>query len=224
MHITPRLLRTEAQRLPINARILSEKEVAREARILATAQCLMVRFSRSALGMAGLAAALGIAPATIRRHFLDVDSILAEILIRHLLAVCQAIGQVAADHPGRHAALRAAYLAATRTAGGEPAEAHLLLLRERHTLPPDLAEQVDSLRKDIGDALAGPNGPKVLSLLDNTELHAQEIASLLGASAHPCPALPAPRQAKPPYRNWKLSTRYKSARQQISPIPACNSP
>jgi AcrR family transcriptional regulator len=224
MHIPPRLLRAEAQAMPINARTLSTKEVERETRILATAQRLMVRFSRSALTIASLATALGMAPATIRRHFVDIDSILAEILVRHLLAVCEAVGQVPRDHPGRQAAQRAAYIASTRTAEGDFTEAHRLLLRERHTLPPDLAEQVDSLRKDIGEALAGPNGPKVLSLLDNTELHAQEIASLLGASAHACPTLPAPRQAKPSYRNWKLSKRYKSARQQISPIPACNSP
>jgi AcrR family transcriptional regulator len=227
MHISPRLLRAEAETMSINKRLLTDKEVEREARILDTAQRLMASFTRGALSIAGLAGALGMAPATIRRHFVDIDSILAEILVRHLLAVCQAIGRIPRDQPGRAAALRAAYLASTRTAGGGLTEAHLLLLRERHTLPTDLAEQIESFRQDIGRALAGGHAAKALSLLDNTELQAQEIATLLGSSAPPRAALPAPKPAEPQARSadrsltW--SKRYNAATHQ-QPDPACNSP
>jgi AcrR family transcriptional regulator len=200
---------------------LTDKQREREERILAATQTLMATFSRDALTMGKLAIALRMGTGTIRRHFADIDSILAEILLRHLTAVAKAIGNIPRDDPNRRAAQRAAYIEATRTGWGGLSEAHLLLIRERHTLPDDLAKPVEDMRQLIGETLAGENAAIALALLDTPELAAPQIEAMLATTdrkdtapaAKPAqPQHPAPATHKPPYRNWKLPKRYKTSR------------
>jgi AcrR family transcriptional regulator len=219
MHIPPRLLRAHmdnrSHRSP-----LSDKQREREERILAATQTLIANFGRDALTIGKLALALRMAPATIRRHFVDIDSILAEILLRHLTALSRAIAKVAHDDPDRRAAQRAAYVEATRSGWGGLTEPHLLLIRERHTLPEDLAKPVEDMRQVIGDMLAGEQAAIALTLLDTPALQAPHIEAMLAAiapqAAAPPPA-PAPKPAapaatpahKPHYRDWKAARRQK---------------
>jgi len=77
----------------------------------------------------------------------------------HLHAIAVSFGAIGFHTPNRPAARRAAYIAHTRTPFSAPTEQHLLLLRDSHNLPPDLAEPIAKLRALIGDMLC-PTHPK----------------------------------------------------------------
>ena len=118
------------------------------SRILDAAQHLMVNHGRGAFRLTDFALAMRMAPQTIRRHFVDLDCVLAQILHRHLMAIVRALAEIPRDAPNRARAHRSAYLALTRTPFGNPTEAHLLLIgtatssrptcasRSRPTAPP----------------------------------------------------------------------------------------
>jgi hypothetical protein len=119
----------------------------------------------------------------LRRWFCDVDHLLAEILVRHFDAISERLAAIPANVPGRAAACRAAYLAATRTRDGALTEAHLLFMRDRHQLPPDEIGAVSTLRDRIGQQLAGAHGCIALGLLDMPELAGDQIEAMLDALA-----------------------------------------
>jgi len=223
MQTQPRILRTHldnrTRRPP-----LTEKQREREERIIAATLTLMASFAGDTLTISKLALALRMSAATIRRHFIDIESILAEILLRHLVEISRAIGKIPREHPAWHAAARAAYIEATRTGWGALSEPHQLLVRARHTLPDDLAKPIEDMRQLIGEALAGENAETALTLLDAPHLQPAQIEAMLAASA-PKPAAQAKPSAPPPpaavpaghkphYRNWKLERRLKSAQKQ----------
>jgi AcrR family transcriptional regulator len=202
MPIPARILRAFVDDLPGARHRPSQKELEREDRLIAAATTLMARFGAGRLTMSAFALATRMSVATIRRSFPDMESLLAEILFRHLRAITQAIGDATrADgastmHP--MAARRAAYIAATRTPFNAPTEAHLLLVRERHILPEDLSGTVEQLRLGIGDMIAGNHGEIALSLLDTPYLLAPQIEAML-ATLETLPAeQPAATPAKAP--------------------------
>jgi AcrR family transcriptional regulator len=167
---------------------LSARELDREERILDSAKTIMIHHGRAGLTMAGLANAMRMAAATIRRHFPDIDSILAHLLHQHLRDMGSAFCKVPFDHPNRQAALRGAYIDYTRTGFGAPTGIHALLLYERHALPPDLFGPIDKIRDSIGIMLADDRGDAALALLDTVTLKHEQIEFMLGALANP----PAP--------------------------------
>jgi AcrR family transcriptional regulator len=179
--IPARILRGHAEDLPGGRPHLSAADLDRQDRILATGLSLFARFGRAGITMAVFAAAMRLSPSTVRRHFPDLDALLAHLITRHLLAIAAALGDVPADAPDRSTRLLAAYIAATRTGFGAPTEPHLLLLRERHALPDDLAAPIGQIRGQIGETLAGPNGEAALALLDTPNLHAPQIQAMLAA-------------------------------------------
>jgi AcrR family transcriptional regulator len=209
---------------------LSEKLREREDAIIANAQALMASFAGDHFTIGGIALALGMSPATIRQHFVDVDCILAEILVRHLRGISRAIGKIPQDHPNRRAAARAVYFEATRTGWGAFTDPHLLLIQALHTLPEDLAKPIEGMHQMIGEALAGEQADFVLTLLDSPRLQPAQIeAQLTGVEAKAAPrvapakpaAAPAPVQApvpapasRPHKRDWKLARRLKAAAKQ----------
>ena len=203
MPIPARILRAFVDELPGARHQPSQKEQEREDRLITAATTLMARFGAGRLTMSAFALATRMSVATIRRHFPDMESLLSAILLRHLRAISQSIGDAtradsaATLHP--MAARRAAYIAATRTAFNAPTEAHLLLVRERHTLPEDLSCTVEQLRLGIGDMIAGDHGEIALSLLDTPYLLAPQIEAMLATletvpAENPAaiPATPAP--------------------------------
>ncbi len=210
MPIPARLLRVYAENLPGARHRPTEKECELETRILDAATTLMARFGRMDFTMGNFALALRLAPITLRRHFPDPDTILAEILYRHLSAIAAAIGQAVpngAEDP--KAARRRAYVTATRTPYNAPTERHLLLMRERHVLPPDLLQPIEDLRLQIGDMIAAPHAEAALALLDTPTLQPDQIEAMLaGLSPRPAlrPAQPhrAAKPAKPPHRAHKF--------------------
>jgi AcrR family transcriptional regulator len=157
----------------------------------------MAHFGRAGLTMNSFAIAIRMSPATIRRHFPDIDSILAEILLNHLQTISKAIGDVPLTTPNRKAAQRAAYIAATRTAYSAPTETHLLLIRERFALPQDLADIVETTRDVIGTLLGADQSAAILAILDTPTLQPPQIEAMLAGLAGADIGIPEPPITKP---------------------------
>jgi AcrR family transcriptional regulator len=198
-----RILRAHADDLPNARPKLSARELDREDRILDTARALMVRFGRVNITFQSLAVAMRMSPATIRRHFADLDSILFTLIRRHLQAIPRALAAVPHTHPNAHAARRAAYTDFTRNGFSAPTPDHILLNRERHTLPPDLLEHIENLRDLIGGMLGRAYPETLLSLLDNCFLQPPQIESIINNIEDPSAAQPKlksityPKNARP---------------------------
>ena len=196
----PRQLRAEADDLPGNRPHFSARELDRRDRIVATATALMARHGRAALNLASFALAIRMSRHAIQRHFIGLDCILAEIIHRHLQSVARAIGEVPHTAPDPAAARRAAYVAATRTPWGAPTPSQSLLLQNRLSLPPDLADPIDQTRLALAAALTPPgtDPETTLTLLDNPHLSPTQIEAMLAALAPPAPAaLPSPKPRHP---------------------------
>ena len=169
------------------------RELEREERILAVAQTVMAEAGRHTITFSSMALALRMVRSTLRLHFCDLDELLAAILHRHLRRLSYALGEVPQDAPDRPQKMRAAYLAATRTILGGYTEAHLLLVRDRHLLPPELLTSIDFIRHNLGDILAYGHAEEVLDLLDMRSLSAPRIEAHLALIT-----APAPEPAEPP--------------------------
>jgi AcrR family transcriptional regulator len=225
MPLPARIIRRQCDDLPGQRPFLSLKEEERCTRILDAGQMIMAIYGRAGIRMTEFALGLRMSPLTVRRYFPDLDHLLGEILRRHLQVIIRTIGTVPRDAPNRQQARRAAYLAATRTGLGAPTEAHLLLIRDRHLLPPDEAEPIECLRATIGDILAGEQAQVALALLDTPELNAAEIEAALAAvvrprqAATPQPEPPRPRHEAPPLATIKLAKPRPAARPTPRPAP-----
>jgi AcrR family transcriptional regulator len=226
MNTEPRILRTHVDNARRNRPPLPERQRERQEFIIAATQTLMATFNGDHFTLGKLALAMRMTPATIRRYFIDVESILAVILLRHLVEVSRAIGRVPPDHPNRRAAQRAAYIEATRTGWGALNEPHQLLIEARRFLPPDLAKPIEDMRRLIGEALAGERWETGFTLLDAPHLAPALIETMLAATdpspvaaepkaadpAEPAPPqTPAPPPHKPHYRDWRQAKRLKAA-------------
>jgi len=175
------------------------REIEREERILAVAQTVMAEAGRHEITFTSMALALRMVRSTLRHHFCDLDELLAAILHRHLSRLAYAIGEVPHDAPDRLPKMRAAYLAATRTLLGGYTEAHLLLVRDRHLLPPELRANIDAIRHDLGNILAYGHADEALDLLDSRFLSAARIEEFITiiTATQAEPAQP-PTTAAPP--------------------------
>jgi AcrR family transcriptional regulator len=184
MQIPLRILRTHVDDLPGARPRLSAKELDRKDRILDTARSLIARYGRGNITFNSLAIAMRLAPATIRRLFPCLDTILSDLITTHLLAILHAMAQIPLTHPNRGAAQRAAYVDFTRNCQSA-CESHVLLTRERHALPPDLLEHIEKCRDLIGNTLLSGHPETILCLLDNPYLHPPQIEAILVALVKP---------------------------------------
>ena len=183
MRTPPRILRSRADDLNPLGADLTTPEIERRDKILKTAEDLFFRFGRNTITFTAMALALRLSPATLRRVFLDLDCLLADILRRHLLEVANAMGKVPRDAPNLHALRRAAYVAATRLPFGGLTQAHVLLTRDRNLLPEDLRESIDGLRDSIAVILSPTNARATMDLLDLPCFEAAQIEAMLAAAA-----------------------------------------
>jgi AcrR family transcriptional regulator len=194
MSIPARILRAHEQDRAPAEYALTEREQRRHERILASAQCLMSAYGRANIAFRELAIALRMGSSTLRFHLADLDALLGEILFRHLQALAAAIGRVQTDpKPAR----RAAYLAYTRGALGGLTEAHLLFVRDRHLLPPDLLEGLEAARSSLGEWLAGDMADEALLLLDSPIFSGARIEACLATKTAAPQASAAPSKSKP---------------------------
>jgi AcrR family transcriptional regulator len=191
MKTPPRILRAREQNRDPDAYEFTQRQSARHDRILAGSQCLLAEYGPDTIDFRDLATALRMATATLRFHFVDLHALLGTILRRHLRALAAALGKIPTDAPNRQELQRAAYLAYTRTPLGGFTEAHLLFVRDRHTLPPDQRETIELTRFGLGTLLAGDLGEEALLLLDAPIVDAARIEVCLAALNAPQAAEPA---------------------------------
>jgi AcrR family transcriptional regulator len=158
------------------------KDRERHELILASAAHLMALNGRNAVTLGNFAIALRMAPSTIRRLFADLDCLLAEILRNHLTAISNEMAKIPDDVPDKRAARRAVYLKYTRGPFGAYTEEHLLLVRDRATLPPDLLEPLEDLRFTVGMLMDHEVPGVVLGLLDVQGIAIQQVEAALAAT------------------------------------------
>ena len=205
MQTPARLLRATASDIPGLRPILSPQELDRKNLILKAARTLFAVHGRHTMSLASFALAIWVSPNLIRRLFIDLDGLLAELIQNHLQDICRALGAVPADAPDRRAAQREAYRNATRTPRGGLNEAHLLLTRDRHHLPADLLEPIEQIHASIAYDLSPAHPFVAMALLDNPSLSPAEIeAEFTDRKPTPAPAAaPKPHilhQAPPAHR------------------------
>jgi AcrR family transcriptional regulator len=187
MPINPRILRDEANDLDdFTPRFQTERQRALREHIIKVSQALLARHGRHNITFAALALALGLGTGTLRRHFIDLDALLGEILRRHLMDLSRHLGEIPLTDPDCESKRRAKYFEYTRTAFGGLTEAHLLFVRERHTLPEDILPALEQTREGIGQFL-GPDPYEALSLLDTPYFTLARIEAII--AIQPTPAL-----------------------------------
>jgi AcrR family transcriptional regulator len=202
MTTTPdRILRAKAQSRDPSHFALTERQRQRHERVIAISQYLIAEEGRHNINFRGLARALRMTPATLRFHFVDMEALLAEIIRRHLRLLAAALGTYEPTDPERHQKRRATYLAYTRTPLGGLTEAHLILVRDRHTLPDDERISIDMMRQGLGALLGGEIPEETLLLLDAPFLDAPAIEARLAPpplhAPKPLPQIMQPQQPVP---------------------------
>jgi AcrR family transcriptional regulator len=230
MRTPDRLLRADAEELERNPPDLTPCEAEQYTRILTLAVGIMARRGMHTMTFSGLAHALCMGTRTLRRHFSDLDALLATMLRAHLRKLAYAIGKIPHDAADRPQKMRAAYLAYTRTDLGTHTDAHLLLVRDRTLLPEDLFTTIERTRRDLGEMLAYGHSEAALNLLDTCSLEAPCIeAALAGitaaAAGQPKLAPPAAEPAAPIRGNrpaippWAPNTRDPLGLIRFGPVP-----
>jgi AcrR family transcriptional regulator len=143
----------------------------------------MAKFGRPAITLYALATAIRMAPITIKKFFPDLDSLLFEILRRHITNIQEALYEIPHNAPNRAAAKRAAYIKFTRNGSGGLTTIHQLFIRDRNTLPLDLQKELEEWRASLGAMVGGNHADVALTLLDCEALQAPQIEAMLAAHA-----------------------------------------
>jgi AcrR family transcriptional regulator len=186
-----RILRAKAQaRNPAHFALTARQRI-REESIIDIARHLIADEGLENITFTALARALRMSAATLGFHFVDLPALLSEIIRRHLHALAAELGKTRADDPHRLAKRRAAYVAYTRTPMGGLSEAHLLLVRDLHTLPPDEREGLELIRYELGECLTDGSVEDAFLFLDAPLLTPARIESYIRSTAAPPPAAPA---------------------------------
>jgi AcrR family transcriptional regulator len=215
-HTSARLLRAAAAELPGCLPALTPREDELHHRLITAATVLMARFGFAHISLAEFILALRVTKNAFRRLFCDMEGLCGEILIRHLTELLTFVTHAAQDSPGR----RAAYLTFTRSHWGDPTYAHLLLVRDRHLLPPDLREQIEALRTQLGQLLAGEHGASALALLDDFTARPDNIEPAIAAFTTATDAQPPPPQAAPKGEKFEYSSNFEFLKDVATdPVP-----
>ncbi len=200
-----RALRDRIDAIPGNHPSLTAREQDRQEQIVTAGRTLFAEFGASSFTLSAFALALRMSPAIIRRHFIDLDSLLVHILNRHLLTLSTVMGTLPRSANDRHAARRRAYLAHTRTPLGGLTEAHLILVRDRHLLPQTDRDRIETIRANLANLMAADHAGTVMELLDMPTMDLADIDAVLAArAAHfapaPAPAQPLPGATRPRFK------------------------
>jgi AcrR family transcriptional regulator len=186
---------------------LTPKQKDRQEKILTLATELIARHGRHRITMGHIAHGLRISPAALRWHFSDLDALLHAILRAHLDGIAKIFRTMPHGVPDRPALLRAAFHEYTRKPAGGFTNAHLLLIRERASLPEDLRDPIEATYCSLGTAMAADWGTDALEMLDTERFSLDAVEARLTALTHPAPDLehqPAAAQT-PPRLEWAYS-------------------
>jgi len=166
----------------------TERDRARQDNIIECARIAMAEKGFANITMAAFAIGMRLAVSTLRRHFCDLDALLAHIVRLHLQALSAALGKIDPNAPDPARARRAAYLAFTRRPYGGFTNDHLLLVRDSPSLPPDERESIEKTRLGLARLLAGPNcdcPERILCMLDNQAIEVADMEELIAKYAAP---------------------------------------
>jgi len=167
----------------------TERDRARQDNIIECARIAMAEKGFTNITMAAFAIGMRLAVSTLRRHFCDLDALLAHIVRLHLQALSAALGKIDQNAPDPASARRAAYLAFTRNPiGGGFTNDHLLLIRDSPSLPPDELETINAMHQNLARLLAGPNcdcPERILCMLDNQAIEPADMEELIAKYAAP---------------------------------------
>lgn len=175
----PRITRRLTRELDPAPRPFTPKETERRDRIRTLGLVLLVKHGIHALRFPTFCYALGYTPSMVRKHFCDLDELLLDILQEHAGRLTNTINAVPQDAPNRRQAQRAAYAATTRPSRGGFTDTHLLLVRDRHLLPPEELNPIEASLAQLGQTLGGSQGAEILSLLDNPFFTLGQIEAML---------------------------------------------
>jgi AcrR family transcriptional regulator len=167
---------------------VTDRECRRHDTIIECGRAVMAEKGFANITLAAFAIGMRIAVATLRRHFCDLDALLAHIVRLHLQALSAAIGNIDPEAPDPARARRTAYLAATRRPDGGFTDDHLLLVRDSPSLPADELESIESTRQNLARLLAGPNcdcPERILCMLDNPAIEVADMEELIAKYARP---------------------------------------
>ena len=197
MKPSTRALRDRIDAIPGNQPSLTAREQDRQEQIVTAGRTLLAEFGARSFTLPAFALALRMTSASIRRHFIDLDSLLVHILNRHLLTLSTVMGRLPIGANDKHAARRSAYLAHTRTPLGGLTEAHLLLVRDRHLLPHADRDRIETIRANLAPLMAAKHAEAVMEWLDTPTMDLADIDAILTARAARAAPVPQTSAANP---------------------------
>jgi AcrR family transcriptional regulator len=175
-----RILRKIAEDLDPTMRDRTEREERQLERIMKVAPTLLTFWNTDRITFTALATAMKMAPATLRRHFVDIPALLGYLIRRHLRAISTALAQTPRDAPDRPRLRRAAYLEFTRKPLGAHTEIHLLMLNNLANLPDDVRAPLIALQHQIASTLAPPGQADfVLSMIENPFITPRRLEAII---------------------------------------------
>jgi AcrR family transcriptional regulator len=196
----------------------TERECRRHENIIECARIAMAEKGFANITLAAFAIGMRIAVATFRRHFCDLDALLAHLVRLHLQALVAAIGKIDPEAPDPARARREAYLAFTRRPYGGFTDDHLLLVRDSPSLPADELVSITAMRDGLARLLAGPNcdcPDRILCMLDNPAIEPADMEHLIAKYARPL----TPEQQKAERAFRAASTPAPQPAWQLPPGP-----
>jgi AcrR family transcriptional regulator len=190
--VPARLLRACILEAGIEIPGLTPSELEKRPRILAAARAAFATARYYDIKLPKFAQELGMSPAAFRRIFLDMESVLADILHEHLDAITAAIDAVPADAQDLFAARRAAYFATTRQRNGDFVPDHKLLQLQCQSLPPDLKDPIEALFAAIGARLSQDGSGIALAMLDQSHNTLYDAERMIAAIPPRSKTVPTP--------------------------------
>ena len=158
----------------------TKRELALMQHIESAGTKLFARRGPLALSLARFAAEVGVTSYMLGRLYCDLEHLFGEILRSHMTALMAELNKIPENAPNRPAQCRAAYHRLIRGPDGKVTDAHFLLVRHLHALPPDELAPTEVLRANLNAMLgAGEIGVRAATFLDSGAASLERIETML---------------------------------------------
>jgi AcrR family transcriptional regulator len=175
-----RILRALCEELDPTMHDRTTRQECQFQRIMQCAPPLLTFYNLDRITFTALAAAMRMAPVTLRFHFVDIPALLGYLIREHLRKINAAIAAVRRESPNHFQLRRAAYLAATRTPLGAHTDIHLLMLNNLANLPDDVRLPILAIQQQMASALAPPDQADfVFSMMDNPFISPRRLEAII---------------------------------------------